>query len=196
MFEVLHEAHALGRLMPSLAGPSADPAGLDHLKASLGRASQHALALPSRFGLLALANQDGKDSKDNAGVQLAAALRAPNDCRDIAQLLVMHGAVLFDEQSLAEQQAAPLAADLLQWIQRFDGLRRPERLPLIMAAANAWSGGQHSRLAKWLELAVRAAQSVDAGPIAKPLAKSGPEAIAAALHEARQQAIENSLMDQ
>jgi len=195
MFEVLHDAQALSRLMPAIDGPGSDPAALPHLRAALKRARADSLALPARFGLLALANDQGQDSsdqpaKDNAGAKLAAALRAPNDCRDIAQLLVMHRSALFDDLSVRREKLAP---DLLQWIVRFDGLRRPERLPLIMAAANAWSDGSHAELAQSLESAMKAAQSVDAGAIARPLAKSGPEAIANALSNARREAIERQM---
>jgi len=204
MFEVLHDAQALSRLMPAIDGPAADPAALPHLRAALKRARADSLALSARFGLLALANDQGQDLSDqaakvNAGARLAAALRAPNDCRDIAQLLVMHRSVLFDGLSAngsAHTLSAPpekLASDLLQWIVRFDGLRRPERLPLIMASANAWSDGRHAELAIALESAVKAAQSVDAGAIARPLAKAGPEAIANALNNARREAIERQL---
>lgn len=198
MFEVLHEAHALSRLMPAIDGPDADQAALPHLRAALKRARTDSLALPARFGLLALANDQRNDSraqpaKENAGARMAAALRAPNDCRDIAQLLVMHRSVLFDDLHSLSTEPKQLASDLLQWIVRFDGLRRPERLPLIMAAANAWSDGRHADLTQAIESAVKAARSIDAGAIARPLAKSGPEAIANGLNNARREAIEQQL---
>lgn len=198
MFEVLHQAQALGRLMPAIDGPNADPAALPHLQAALQRAATDALALPARFGLLALANDQRNDppghaAKENAGARLAAALRAPNDCRDIARLLVMHRTALFDEFKPLSPEPEQLASDLLEWIARFDGLRRPERLPLIMASANAWSNGGHIDLKQALETAVNAAQSIDAGAIARPLAKAGPEAIATALNDARHDAIERRL---
>ncbi|MFK7967189.1 MAG: multifunctional CCA tRNA nucleotidyl transferase/2'3'-cyclic phosphodiesterase/2'nucleotidase/phosphatase [Burkholderiaceae bacterium] len=206
LFAVLDEAKALVRLLPTLYGSGGSVDALTHLQSSLKRASEQSLSLPARFGILALAvttraqesnqprNTDAANtaSAANTGTQLASVLRAPNDCRDIAQLLVTHRSALFDTSCAPVGLKKPSASELLQWIQRFDGLRRPERLPHIMGAANAWSGGKHVAMAQWLETAVAAA-AIDAGAIARPLAKQGPDVIARALEKARLEAIEKKL---
>lgn len=193
-FEVLTEAHALPRLLPQLQT-------LTLLLSALNRAAFHELPLAGRFGLLALAC-DGHNaasttsieesspsplSDGNAGTALAEALRAPNECRDVARLLVAQRRRLFDSPAAAQLHEA---ADLLDWIERFDGLRRPERLSLLMATANIWSDGLLTGLAQRVVQALARAQSINAGAIAKPLAREGPAAIAAGLRAARINAIE------
>ena len=180
MFEVLADADALHRLIPDLHR-------LPELKQALRRAGAAELKLPERFALLALAcTEPGSIDTPNAGERLAAALRAPNECRDVARALVATAPRLFDP-------ARPVRADataLLGWVESYDGLRRPERIGAVMAAADAWSDGQVSALAAQLAQAQAALAQLDAGAIARPRAPQGPQAIAEGLRAARIAAIE------
>ncbi|MGH1359517.1 MAG: hypothetical protein ACRBC3_12180 [Burkholderiaceae bacterium] len=177
MMTVLADANALTRLIPGLKD-------LEQLEQALNRAAQAALSLPGRFALVALACDNG--------LELAAALRAPNECRDIARLLIQEKTRLFDDRSLADAASVAEPETLLGWIERLDGLRRPERLPVVMAAADAWAPGATGLLAARLSQSLQAVQTVNAGAIAKPLAPQGPAAIAAGLRAARLQAIGDS----
>jgi tRNA nucleotidyltransferase (CCA-adding enzyme) len=111
---------------------------------------------------------------------LAAKLKAPANCRDLALLAARHGNAIAD--------GAELDADvLLELFDAADAWRRPERFRDLAAAALAGQDAAAAARARLLR-AHEAARAVDAGAIAR--AQGGAEAIKAALARARRDAIQ------
>ena len=176
MFEVLDACGALGKSLPELAPYRIGNGNF----VALEKAAQLKLSLPARFAALA-----GR----LAETQLAALVtraRVPNDCRDLAQLYVRHGATLADAARLD-------AAGLADLIQSADGLRQETRFLSLIAVAHAYApdGAASKSVAKRLNVAQGAARAVDAGAIAKQ--QSSAAAIAAAVKLARIAAIETAI---
>ena len=204
MLAVLGACGALVKVLPELAPHQPDAPNI----AALGRAALLKLSLPARFAALA-----GTLDEPRLAVFVARA-RVPNDCRDLAQLYVRHGAAL--------ARAAQLdAAALAEMILNGDGLRQEARFLSLIAVAHVYAtegaiaqpGGQPTTqsptesasqaaaqttlqspakaAAKRLTLALSAARGVDAGSIAKQ--HTDPQAISAAVKAARVAAIAQAI---
>mgnify|MGYP002634512513 FL=1 len=121
---------------------------------------------------------------------LCERIRVPADCRDLALLVARyHGDV---------HRALELRPEtIVRLFQNCDAWRRPERFTQVLQACAADARGRtgHEQddypQAAYLLRALQAAQSVDAGEIAKQYTNNG--AIAARLHAARVEAI-NAMM--
>lgn len=127
--------------------------------------------------------------------RLCERLRVPADCRDLAVIVAReHGNI---------HRAAELrAATLTTLLERIDVLRRPERLPLILAACEADFRGRPGFEARDFDAphivsrAAAAMRAVDAGAIARRLTADGEAAhIAERLHEARVNAVRGTLQN-
>lgn len=111
---------------------------------------------------------------------IAARLRLPTDCRDLALLLAHHQTAL--------QQATSLSAeDQLNTLERCDGLRRADRFKLLLSVLPIL-GASPEVIHQWLQVQTAAA-GVDAGAIA--LAARTQEHIATRIRDARIEAIQN-----
>ena len=184
MLAVLDTCGALVKVLPELAPYQPDARNI----AALGRAALLKLSLPARFAALA-----GTLDEPRLAAFVARA-RVPNDCRDLAQLYVRHGAAL--------ARAAQLdAAALAELILNGDGLRQEARFVSLIAVAHVYATdnasaqtpaqGAAKAAAKRLTLALSAARGVDAGSIARQHAD--PQAIAAAVKAARITAIAHAI---
>jgi tRNA nucleotidyltransferase (CCA-adding enzyme) len=177
MLEVLRECRALARVAPEAEALWRDPqAGAGALRA-LDAAAQAGAPLEARFAAFARA-------LDPLAVDsLAARLKLPADCRDLALLAARHAHAITG--------AAGLDADaVLELLDATDAWRRPERFGTLLAAALAGEPGAAESRAL-LERAREAAAAVDAGEIAK--ASAGPAEIRARVDEARLAAIRRAL---
>ena len=176
MFEVLNACGALGKSLPELAPYRIGNGNF----VALEKTAQLKLLLPARFAALA-----GRLDETQLAALVTRA-RVPNDCRDLAQLYVRHGATLADAARLD-------AAGLADLIQSTDGLRQETRFLSLIAVAHAYApdGAASKSVAKRLNVALSAARAVDAGAIAKQ--QSNAPAIAAAVKLARIAAIETAI---
>jgi tRNA nucleotidyltransferase (CCA-adding enzyme) len=187
MFAVLAQAGLLERILPD-AGlafdhgrPANDAARV--LVRSLECAAAERLALAPRFALVALSSPSLEAAR-----ALAERLRAPGDCRDLAELAHRHREAIRRTPTMSPP-------DLLALLERCDAFRRPERFDeLLSASACAQRGergwgqvpyGPRAALAR----ALRAAAGVDAAAIAS---RGDPSDIAARVRGARIAAIEKS----
>lgn len=176
MFAILRDCGALARVLPQLDALYEDGLAAEAL-AALDAAAGAAAVLEVRFAaLLRVLQPEAVDA-------LCARLRAPAACRDLALLAARHGNALAD--------AAELDADeLMQLLEAADAWRRPERFRDLVAGALAGvAGSEASRIR--LRCAHDAALAVDAGAVAR--SQSGPEAIKAAVAQARLAAIREAL---
>ena len=188
MFSVLAQSGLLEKLLPELGfafdgGTPANDAARTCL-AALARAASRRLQLPVRFALIfpGLRTAGGEEL---ALRNLAARLRAPNDCRELAAAMIRHG------QAIKRAEALQPAA-LLALLEGCDAIRRPGRLDDLALACEAESFGERGwvevpyppRLA--LQRALAAATGVDAGAIA---ARSVRSEFAAKVRAARLAAI-------
>lgn len=170
MIEVLADCHALQVLLPGLDNGT-------ELATSLQQAVDLDADVASRFAVLTL-----HTSQPDPVAALAGMLRLPNECRDVALLVTRHHERIRNAMRLDAGALLQLASDL-------DGLRRPERVPLVMDAVLATSAGEARDAVARISDAIHVSRGVDAGAIAKPLADQGPEAISKAIAAARRQAI-------
>lgn len=192
MFSVLERSGLLARLLPELGlafeqGRSANDAARTVLGA-LGYAASNARALPVRFALLFPGLRAGPGA-EAALREVAARLRAPNDCRELALIMLRHA------QAAKRGHALP-AEGKLALLEGCDAFRRPSRLDDLVLACEAESRGERG----WVELpfppraalrrALAAATDVDAGAIA---ARSSRARIAAAVRAARLDAIARAM---
>jgi len=213
MLAVLRDCGALAALLPEVDGlygvaqPPAHHPEVDtgvHVAQALDWAAAHALGLPARYAVLA--HDLGKATTPAAalprhvaheqrGVRLAGRLserlRVPLDCRDAAALAARwHGVV---------HRAAELRpATLLAVVTAADALRRPERLATLLdaCAADACSrpgAAPDYAPARILRGALAAAKAVDAGAIARAVARrpggENDDAIAKAVRSGRLRAL-------
>jgi tRNA nucleotidyltransferase (CCA-adding enzyme) len=95
-------------------------------------------------------------------------LKAPTECRDLAEMVAREHGILARADELR-------AETMVRLIERCDGLRRPERFALMLAAAACDQAGRGARgdnapaarpLARW-HAALAAVRSDDAGTIAQ-----------------------------
>jgi len=212
MLEALRACGALARILPEVNAlfgvpqpaqhhPEVDT-GL-HILLVIDYAAARHLSLPARFSALTHDLGKGATPRDEwprhigheaRGVDLISALcerlRVPTDCRDLALLTARyHGEI---------HRACELrAATIVKLFERCDALRRPERFEdLLLACACDYHGRPGFEAltytsAPLLRKALAAAREVDAGAIART--QTEPQKIAAAVHEARVDAVKNCL---
>jgi len=145
-FEVLHECGALGALMPEIAPSTA----FNTAMTTLGCVHGHSDAeTAERFAAL-LSPLD-----DSAALARAKALKAPNDCQNLARLVTAFAPQLrnIDPQS-------PDAETLLDLLEQADLWRRPERFSQLLNVLECVLAGDSGPL-NLLRTASEAATGVD-----------------------------------
>lgn len=222
MFEVLRDCGALKRILPELdalwsSSQSEQPAhhhpDIDtgvRAMAVIDVAAQSNHSLPIRFA--ALMHDLGKGAAPAEGSRhrgheahserlvdaICKRLKVPNDCRDLALMKAReHGNVL---------RALELHADtIVALLERCDAFRRPQRFIDLLRAAECDHRGRTGFADKvfpqaaYLEAALKAAQSVNAGEVAQRHADQPqriPDAIRAARIAAVEPVIATTLRDQ
>ncbi|MFN9480806.1 MAG: multifunctional CCA addition/repair protein [Betaproteobacteria bacterium] len=216
MFETLRACGALARLLPELdrlwgvPQPPQHHPEIDtgvHVMLVIDCAARLKFDLPVRWA--ALLHDLGKGTTDPAlrpshrghevhSVELAAAvserLRAPADCRDLALLVAREHGLIYKIDELR-------AGTLVEILERSDALRRPQRFAQLLDACEADTRGRtgfeerpFTARARWQQ-ALAAAGAVDAGAVAQRIREHGGDgpAIAAALHQARAEAVRAAL---
>jgi tRNA nucleotidyltransferase (CCA-adding enzyme) len=179
LFAVLRDCGALARVLPQIDDLYADGAIAEALSALDAAAAANA-GLEVRFAALARALQP------EAIEALAARLRLPAGCRDLALLAARHGHALAAADALA-------ADELFELMEAADAWRRPERFrDLVEAALAGERDVQPARAC--LRRAHEAALAVDAGAVARAQADAG--AIKSALAQARRDAIADAKNNQ
>lgn len=178
MFEVLRECGALARLLPeidrvwTMQSPDDRTTIRAHCMHGIDEAARQNFALPLRFAAL-LCNIDVIESGSETGPDrqrrrqqidaLAARLKIPNDCRDLAVMTVRELACIDQVLSLS-------ATELVGLIERCDGLRKPERfldmLHVLDCARRVQSNHSASPVTRMLIELLAAARAVNAGEIA------------------------------
>jgi tRNA nucleotidyltransferase (CCA-adding enzyme) len=178
MFGVLRECGALARVMPEVEALWDDPDAAQTAMRALDDAARKGATLPARFAALT------RSLAPLAVEALAARLKLPADCRELALLAARHTNAVLD--------AADAGAEaVLELFNLADAWRRPERFAELMTAAfadEADSAPARSRL----ERALKAAAAVRAGDIAK--ASKDTEAIRTNVDAARVEAIRKVLV--
>lgn len=173
-----------------------------HTMMVLDDAARHGFALEVRFAALTHDLGKGNTPKDilprHIGHEersvklllgLCERLRVPGDCRDLGLLVARYHGNIHRARELRASTIVGLLYDC-------DALRRPERFEQILQAcssdAHGRTGHENDRYpqAEFLLAALRAAQEVDAGNIARQCADSN--LIAEKVREARIQAVENA----
>ncbi len=216
MFEVLRECGALARLLPEVDRLWGVPQRAEyhpevdtgmHLMLVLDMAARLKASLPVRFACLT--HDLGKGTtppqlwprhigheQRSVGLlrQLCVRLRVPSDCREIAEVVAReHGNI--------HRAGEWTAAALVRLLERCDAFRKPERFEEILLACECDARGrlglgeQDYPQGQRLRRALRAAQGVDAGEIARQAQArglSGPR-IATLIHEARVAAVAQAL---
>ena len=165
MLDLLETTGALPRVLPEWTGVNQPVA-----RAALTAAAAAGAPLPSRFALLLAGAAP-------AAVERASdRLRAPTDCRELALLVARSGAAILASADLD-------AAALVDLLRDVDAFRRKDRFAMFLDTcellAAARGAGRFDRAVA--ERALAAAESVDAGAIARAAAGD----IAAALRAAR-----------
>ena len=207
MFQVLRDCGALARLLPEvdrLFGVPQPPehhpevdTGV-HVMRVIDWAARQGYALPVRFA--ALTHDLGKGTTPPArwprhighearGVELVRAvcerLRVPADCRDLA-------VVVAREHGLAHRAPELRPGTLVELLERVDAFRRPGRFEDFLRACECDFRGRPGYEDKafpapdFLRRVLHAAQSIDAGAVAKGVA---PARIREAVFQARTQAV-------
>lgn len=146
----------------------------------LGKGDTPAAVLPHHYGHEVASARRARE--------VSARLKAPADCRELAEMLAREHGIL--------GQAAILRADtMVKLIERCDALRRPERFMLMLQGAacdHAGRGGQRESITDWPPLArwaavLHAVRGIDAGTIARNCRDKA--LIPQALHAARVAAV-------
>ena len=212
MFEVLRECGALARLLPEVEALFGVPQRADHhpeIDAGIhtlmvvAQAARRGYALPVRFAALthdlgkALTPPDilprhigHEEASARLVEQLAARLRLPADCRELALLMARHHGKIHRAGELR-------AATLVDLLEKCDALRRPQRFEqLLQACLCDYTGrlGWEDRpyvSPERLFAALAAVNAVKAGDIAR--ACKAPGQIAERIHAARVQAVSQAL---
>jgi tRNA nucleotidyltransferase (CCA-adding enzyme) len=207
MFTTLAQCGLLDKLLPECGfafeqGRPANDAtrivmnGLDY-------AAKQGHGIEVRFALLACALtapvETAADSEGRRGRQavspeldaLVARLRATNECRDAAWLMLRHG------RNVMSAHEADAAARLAL-LEAGDAFRRPARLHTLLASAESAQFGAQNWVAQpWLprvalQAALAAALRVDASAVAAAAQAAGAD-IAGALRQARRAALSAAL---
>ncbi|MDR2507717.1 MAG: multifunctional CCA addition/repair protein [Candidatus Accumulibacter sp.] len=210
MIDVLRECGALKRLIPEVDALFGVPQRQDyhpeidtgvHVMMALDYAAQMNHALPVRFSVLLhdlgkaltpeteLPRHPGHEARGVPLVKaVCARLRPPSDCRDLALLVARYHGDIRRGRELR-------AGTIVRLLESTDAFRRPERFErLIEACDSDFHGrrGWENKPAPDRDLfrrALAAAQSVNAGEIAR----GAPEKIAEAIHSARSAAVSRLL---
>lgn len=187
-FLTLRQCGALARLLPEIDRLFGIPQRADyhpeidcgdHVMRALRYAAANSLPLEARFAVLThdlgkaltpaeiLPRHIGHEARGNAPLTaLCQRLRVPGDCRDLAQITVLHHTMVHRALELRPET-------ILKLFKQCDALRRPERFELFLAATDA---DAHGRLGfeqtpypqrAWLSLLLKAALQLDAGTIAQ-----------------------------
>jgi tRNA nucleotidyltransferase (CCA-adding enzyme) len=179
MFEVLRECGALARVMPEIDALFDAGIATSAFQA-LDAAAQAQGSLEVRFAAMAR-------SLDPLAVEaLADRLRAPAACRDLALLAARHANAIADAAQLDAEALLELFSDSDAW-------RRPERFDDLLAAALADEPEAEPARSR-LDRALRAAQAVNAGDIAR--AAGNPAEIRRRIDAARLEAVRRALEKQ
>ncbi|MGH8750621.1 MAG: hypothetical protein ACREUV_02815 [Burkholderiales bacterium] len=188
LFAVLRECGALAKILPELDRRFGMPrqkqadSGANIMRA-IDYAAARNFSLPVRFAALT----------HDLGAQLKALckrLRAPAASADLALLVARHHA---DVQRALELDAA----DIVRLLQAADALRKPQRFREFLDACSCNFHGRPGYVSKFfpqiahLLAALRAAQGVDAGKIAKELTDG--RQIASKVRQARLAAVQSWL---
>lgn len=212
--ETLRDCNALARLLPEVDRLFGVPQRRDyhpevdtgiHVLMALGQSARLEADLATRFAVLvhdlgkaltpelALPGHPGHEERGVPPVEAVCdRLRVPNDCRDLARLVTRHHLAC---HRLAEMRASRVVALL----EALDAFRKPQRVERFALACECDARGraglqdrdypQRGRLLR----ARDAAAAVTARPfVARGL--RGP-AIAAAMHQARVEAVREALRD-
>ena len=152
MFAVLDEARALEAVLPEIAQayPARRGARWTALGKALDRAAAQATSLEARYAVLAhdlAPRSDAPAAAARARIRaadaLSARLKVPASCRDAARL-----AARFLPQVGAIDELAP--GRVLDVLLAADGLRRPERIDVLLDAHAAVAGIDTGRVAaRW-----------------------------------------------
>lgn len=172
MFEVLAQCEALPVVMPGFVYTTELGCQLD------SAATWGERTLPGMYSLCMHLTATRSE--------LAKRLRAPSECAQWADLLPVVEATCQASSQWANNDWPEQA---LQFLERTDAIRRPERLQALL---NIASHLVQCPLDRW-QMAVQAARSIDAGAIAKPLAEKGPQVISSAVRAARLTAVSSAL---
>ncbi|CAN5488035.1 multifunctional CCA addition/repair protein [soil metagenome] len=213
MFEVLRGCGALARILPELdvlwgvPQPEKHHPEIDtgvHVMMVVDYAAAQGYSLPIRVAALlhdlgkgmtapeAWPRHHGHEAHSVRLVEkVCQRLKIPNDCRDLALMTARdHGNV---------SRALELRADTMQALfERCDAFRKPERFLDMLRASECDHRGRTGFFDKpfpqaaHLEQGLRAAQTVNAGELAQQF-QDQPQKIAAAVHQARVEAIRRSL---
>lgn len=204
MFKLLRECGALQRIMPELdrlwgvPQPPQHHPEIDtgvHVMMVIDYAASQCFSLPVRFA--ALTHDLGKGTTlkevlprhighEERSVHLlkdiSKRLRVPNDCKELAHIVAkFHGKM--------HQVFAMRPETLLNFLQELDAIRQPERLQAFLKACESDSRGRVGLEntpcpeADYLQSALQAVMSVDAGAIARQF--SAPDSIKQAVFSAR-----------
>lgn len=213
MFEVLRSCGALARIFPELdrlwgvPQPTQHHPEIDtgiHVMLVVDYAAQQGFSLPVRFAALTHDLGKGTTPKDvlprHIGHEMRSVallkdvvkrLRVPNDCKELAMMVAQfHGKL----HAVAHMKTSTM----LHFLMELDAIRQPERFQLFLQACESDSRGrtglENCALpeAERLQQALRLAQSVDAGQVARQF--SQPEQIKQAVFEARLNAINVNLL--
>ena len=142
----------------------------------LGKADTPAHVLPHHYGHEAASARRAREVSER--------LKAPTDCRDLAEMVAREHGILARADELRPETMVKL-------IERCDGLRRPERFALMLAAAACDGAGRGTPaenapaarpLTRW-HAVLAAVRAVDAGTIARNC--TDKSLIPQALHAAR-----------
>lgn len=172
MFEVLVRCEALPAVMPGFVYSAELGEQLDR------QANQGSANLPGMYALAMRLTQ--------TRVDLAKRLRVPSECAQWADLLPVIEAACQQSEGWALNDWPEQA---LRVLERTDAIRRPERMAALVEMA-----AQVVNCPGWRwQTALRAARSIDAGAIARPLQGQGAPAIAAAVRAGRIAAMAKAL---
>jgi tRNA nucleotidyltransferase (CCA-adding enzyme) len=186
MFEVLRGCGALQRVLPELEAGA-------HPMAVLDLAARHAAPLPVRFAAVtgSLAEPDSRGSERLKA--FCNRLRVPNDCRELADVVLRELAHIHGSAGLD-------ALALVRLLERCDAFRKPQRFEQVLLAcecdALATSGGDapYPPRARLLR-ALQAAQAVDTASVAQQARDEGlaGEGIGERIQRARARAVGHAL---
>lgn len=212
MFEVLRACGALARLLPEVDALFGVPQRADyhpevdtgiHTMMVIDQSARYALPLAGRFAALThdlgkaltpldiLPRHIGHEGRSVELVEVVAArLRVPNDCRDLALLMAQYHGNIHRAMDLK-------ASTVVGLLEKTDALRRPDRFRQLLAACRCdytgrlgWENRPYDSPQR-LEAALAAVNAVAAGEIAAACADKA--SIPERIHAARVRAVKLAL---